>query len=72
VNVNQSCGKWGSPLHFIINNRSYDEEELVDVFLNANAEVNALGCYSTPLGAAAVEGEEGVFEKMLDKGANPI
>ncbi|TVY83746.1 Ankyrin repeat domain-containing protein [Lachnellula suecica] len=72
VNVNQSCGKWGSPLHFIIYQRSYDEEALVDLFLDANADVNALGgCYSTPLGAAVAEGEEGVFERLLEMGADP-
>lgn len=72
VNVNQSCGKWGSPLHFLICERSYDEEELVNVFLDANADVNTLGgIYSTPLGAAIVDGEPGVFERLLEKGADP-
>lgn len=72
VNVNQGCGKWGSPLHFIIYQRSYDEEKLIDLFLDHGADVNALGgCYSTPLGAAVVEGEDGVFEKLMGKGADP-
>ncbi|TVY44826.1 Ankyrin repeat domain-containing protein [Lachnellula subtilissima] len=72
VNVNQTCGKWGSPLHFVILHRNDDEEELVDVFLGANADVNAVGgCYSTPLGAAVAVGKENVYRKLLDKGADP-
>ncbi|TVY12660.1 Ankyrin repeat domain-containing protein, partial [Lachnellula arida] len=74
ANVNQTCGKWGSPLHFFIVHRYRDDdkEELVNVFLNANADVNAVGgCYSTPLGAAVAVGKESVYRKLLDKGADP-
>ncbi|KAF4626816.1 hypothetical protein G7Y89_g11339 [Cudoniella acicularis] len=72
VDVNQLCGKWGTPLHFLINQRSDDEVELVSIVLDAGADINAVGGeWCTPLGAAVVEGEEGVFERLLSLGANP-
>jgi ankyrin repeat protein len=72
VDVNQMCGRWGPALHFLIQRRDYDEEELVQLFLNSGADVNTLGGkYSTPLGASIVEGEPGLFEDLLKRGADP-
>ena len=72
VDVNQVCGKHGTALHFLINNRSYDEVNLVELFLEAGANINAVGgYYSTPLGSAVVEGEPGMVENLLKRGADP-
>jgi ankyrin repeat protein len=66
------CGKWGSALHFLINYREYDEVNLAKLFLDAGANVNAIGgCYSTPLGAAVVNGEPGMVDTLLERGADP-
>lgn len=72
VDVNQVCGRWGPAIHFLIEKRAYDEEELVQLFLNSGADVNALGGrYGTPLGAAIVDGEPGLVEDLLKRGADP-
>ncbi|KAG4428800.1 hypothetical protein IFR05_015719 [Cadophora sp. M221] len=72
ADVNVPCGKWGSPLHFVIVQRSDDEEALIDLFLDNKADVNAVGgANSTALGAAVVEGEEGMVKRLLERGADP-
>ncbi|KAH7418982.1 ankyrin repeat-containing domain protein [Cadophora sp. MPI-SDFR-AT-0126] len=72
ADVNIPCGKWGSPLHFAIIQRSDDEEALIDLFLDNKADVNAIGgVHSTPLGAAVMDGEPGMVERLLEKGADP-
>ncbi|KAL2075283.1 hypothetical protein VTL71DRAFT_226 [Oculimacula yallundae] len=72
ADVNIPCGKWGSPLHFAIVQRSDDEEALIDLFLDHGADVNAIGGRnSTALGAAVVDGEPGMVQKLLERGADP-
>jgi ankyrin repeat protein len=72
VDVNQVCGKYGPAIHMLIKERAYDEEELVQLFLNSGADVDALGGqYGTPLAASIVKGEPGLFEDLLKRGADP-
>jgi len=71
VDVNQPCGKWGTHLHFVIDQRDCDEEELVKIFLEAGADINAVGGrWSTPLGEAVIAGEGDVVENLLKMGGN--
>lgn len=45
---------------------------LAQLFIDAGANVNAVGGrYSTPLGAAVAEGERGMVETLLQRGADP-
>jgi ankyrin repeat protein len=42
------------------------------LFLDSGANINAVGgFYSTPLGSAVAEGEPGMVENLLEKGADP-
>jgi ankyrin repeat protein len=71
ADVNQPCGKWGTPLHFIVSHRYGDVEELVDACLAAGADINGVGGrWSTPLGAAVWNEKSSLVKRFLEKGAD--
>lgn len=66
----------GTPLHYCIKVRKYDDEDIVDLLLQYGADVNGLnsdgfgGYYGTPLNCASAVGSIGTMQKLLDAGAD--
>jgi len=73
ADVNVIAGVYGSALSAAIVSEERSAGEVVDILLEAGANVNAIGCqqYGTPLTAAVCLERKAIAYKLLRRGANP-
>ncbi|KAF5336208.1 hypothetical protein D9758_017771 [Tetrapyrgos nigripes] len=77
ANVNVKGGKYGTALQAasiaaIDWDPHCDYVKLVEILLDNGADINSCGQYGSPIQAAAIEGNQEIYDLLIQKGATPI